>query len=561
MVTAVSPIAQPNNNIAAMLDIGKYVIGSKENQSSTTTGDTAALQQLLAGMNPEALQALVQNLFGQAAEQVPVLSAQYANATGSRVSNNSMLSQSLAQVNTTLAAAIANAVVQQQGQAVQAAGKIADSNKTQTQTKETGPGKPGRALATTVAGFGLNKIGKSQDAEKAKGAMDASPVPVNMDNATFPSGPIGSGIPQVGDLGAFNEGAQEIGNAIQTFANFDTGIDPLDFTGGEIGTAASIANNAASVDLGGFDFGGWEDFGFFKDGGRVGGRSSMRPGYADGGVVRNKPNFGPTQQMQTTHVAQPAPVAGKRRTGAGTSVDSGEGVGDSSGAVGGTAPNNVSVATAIANMSPFTVASIAANPSSLFMQIAIQTVKEALFGVPATTTTVLSQTPAQMPPAVSVDPNNPANPVAPMPPAVVDTEAFNVDTSFDAPDPAGAPAGADSGGGDGTGPSGPGDGAAPGDAYEDGGRVASKGKSPGGVTNVDGRKPAISKSATPAKKKQEGDGRFIRGGADASGAVDITAHIDEYVLPASTVDALGGAEVLDALVAATHTPTSGGTHG
>jgi hypothetical protein len=156
---------------------------SGTNVSSGTTshtGDTAGLEQILQQiLDPNNLQNLTASLFAKGAAQVPALTSQYANATGTRVGGNTMLSQSLAELNQTLAQSIAQAVVQQQQTGVQAATGIAQNKSTgtttgnqqttgqsagtenKTGTSTTGPKMGLKSLALPLAlGVGVNKLSK-----------------------------------------------------------------------------------------------------------------------------------------------------------------------------------------------------------------------------------------------------------------------------------------------------------------------------------------------------------------------------------------------------------------
>lgn len=511
----VSPINY-QSALPSIFDVGKYLAGSRSTEETRTTGDTDALSRILSTLDPVALEALVANLFSQGAAQVPGLTAQYANATGSRVNNNSMLGQSLAQLNQTLAQSISQAVVQQQGLQVQAAGKIADTNRLQTATKATKPGSLGRTLAPTVAGFALNRVGKAKDAP-----LEGS---INIDNsAQFGMAPE---FPQVGDLGAFNEGPVVGFNGIDTasavFGGFDSSL--FDFGAGAASFADTVGDLGAISDISDYtdEAGSFFDFFGFADGGRV----NKRPmGYADGGrVVRNRPNFGPQVPLDTTQALRLASQAHVARKKAAVSEGDAEGnVADSSGATAAAVAGGPGV---FANVSPFTAAAFPFAPfQTVANQLAIAFLT-ALFAPPATTVaeTISPEsvvTPAPMPPAISVDPDT-GVPVTSMPPApdpFGPEGPFGIDTGFDAPDPAGeAPAPSDAATDAGA-AGGAGDAA----AFSDGGRVKSKNR--------------------------------------ATDAVNINATVDEYVLPVDTVQALGGPKFLNAIVAATHTPIRGGTRG
>jgi len=580
---------QYQSPLPGILDLVKYGVGSKTTETARTTGDTDALSRLLSTLNPENLQALVANLFAQGAAQVPGLTSQYANATGTRVTNNSMLGSSLAQLNQTLAQSIAQAAVQQQQVAGQVAGKISDTNKTTTAEKTTSPGKPGAVLLPTLAGFGLNRLGKSMDAKVAQEAAAAAPFEgsINVDNSAQLGIPPIS--PSTGDLGAFNEGTPGAGLSF-SMGGFDSGIaegvNASSIVGGADASdlfAESVEDLGAASDVSDYlDFsGGAENLfsSFFKDGGRV-----KPTSYADGGQVRNKVNMGPRPATQSTgalQISQQQPTTARKKGNiAGQDVEGN--AGDTSGTGVGVAGNQGTIA-AIANMSPFAIANIAMNPMNAFTQFALFALNQALFAPESVATPVEVTTPAMMPPDIGID--DQGNPIAPMPPAVPSTfhefvDPFTIEVGVEdadsgvgvAPDADTGPAGAGTPGtgvGEGGPASGTGSGAdasadagssggdAGGDAYQDGGRVANKSST---LRNIRGEKPVQKGEARkPASKNNEN--RFIRGEDDSTGVVNVNAHADEYILPADTVLAMGGPKALDILVAATHAPASRGTNG
>jgi len=337
--------------LTALLQLIPYLGGTKTTTGATTgtTGTTGTslvtggnidplLQIFAQQSSPEALQALVADLFNQGAMQVPGLTAQFANATGSRVANNQMLAQSLAMLNSDLAKALGTAVVQNQANASQTAGKIAEATKTQqqtqtqnqqqqtNQTQSATPNVSGGDLAKyggaiTLGGTLLNKLGKSdafKDLFGMGGEATSPPAPVTLFPSVAPS--VGSGnfdLPGIDlsptylpapyaanaiDLGLSNSGPSAIVNAVSDIAS-----GAGDFSGGGAGDFA---------DLGGFfDFSSPTDYGSPADiaasyldlpdtGGGIFDTVSNFFGsfFADGGTVRpqirNIPDFGPIVRPQ-----------------------------------------------------------------------------------------------------------------------------------------------------------------------------------------------------------------------------------------------------------------------
>lgn len=378
-ITSNSPvagIAQPASAVPSILDLLKYIGGSKtttagsEAGNASTTGNTSGVNTQQGQTGPlEAiisqlsdsnnLANLVANLFSQGAAQVPGLTTQFANATGTRVDNNTMLGQSLAMLNQNIAQAIAQSVVQQQGTAATAAGKLADvnktntnnqataqqtsTNKTATQTATTQPASiakvAGSAGGVLLAGSLLNKLGSK---------APVSTAPIDISNANFPGLNIpaleGSFGPSVTDASApILVGGGTTDDAAGGFV--DDGAAGAAGAGDVADAGAAVADAGADVvanaDLSDVSdsFDASDIFGF-KHGGSV---PPMQPkvkinrtqpkGYADGGTVEGDPNqpiarnipfrgsplnAGAQQAVHFVLTPVPAggavdPVAGKRR--------------------------------------------------------------------------------------------------------------------------------------------------------------------------------------------------------------------------------------------------------
>lgn len=389
-----------------LLDFAKFLTGTKtsgsENVSGTqaTQGQTGPLEAILAQLSdPNGLTNLVQGLFAKGALQVPGLTAQYANATGTRTSNNAMLGQSLAQLNQSLASSIAEAVVQQQKVAADSAAKLADINKTSTTAKSgstVSTSKPnnlgtavGTGAGTVLGGTLINQLAKKFNLGGAnKDSADAtSSVPA------LPTDLSSSPAQGFGDATPLSVDASTIGNAetdtLPSFSGPD--LDPIDVPTND-GVDVSADSPAPDVspdvepDVGPEDVSFWDDFGdFFANGGIVlAHHSSMKgskggsgkggaaakasskyadggkvgnsiPNYADGGIIdssdtaplrRNAPNFGPAQQTASTAAINIKPSAsssvsaGKKKQDFSISQQSGDGpLGEESASNAATAPS------------------------------------------------------------------------------------------------------------------------------------------------------------------------------------------------------------------------------
>lgn len=211
-------------------------------ERSTTSANVDPLVALLAqmqGQTPQALEALVGQLFAQGAAKVPELTAQFANATGTRPSNNTMLAQSLAGLNSNLAQTIAQYAVQQQNVnnqiAATAGGKIVDATKsTATDSNKSVTENSGINLKNNPAlsmglplsllgGFLLNKYGKSQSSGDPG------------------SGPAGNaGVPSISGGDTVDVGASAA--APMFSGSFNPSLE-----GGQTGGAISIPISAPSI--------------------------------------------------------------------------------------------------------------------------------------------------------------------------------------------------------------------------------------------------------------------------------------------------------------------------
>lgn len=409
--TAARTPIQYQSSAPAMLDMLKYITGGKEKGSETgnvTTaqaGQTGPLEALLASLtDPNQLQNLVSSLFAQGAAQVPGLTTQYANATGTRTSNNSMLGSSLAQLNQTIAQSIANALVEQQKTAVGAAGKLADTNKVSTQNrnlqsqKVQSPGNPAAGILTSAGviagGKALNSMDKT--ASKAPAVVQENIGPGGQPMvfggpqiySDFPEASIDASnpqlfadIPMAGDAQALgvsdaaalsNVGSDfdtsAIGDTAGAFNNLDYTNDFADF--GDLSDLSSLFVDGGRASV------GWKPTHGYEDGGRV-----IPMKYADGGTVRNKPNMGnavpPLKQTALTFtpeatgmsnaVSQAATPSGsrKRQPGEPTTTDAGTGSGTSGTSAGFGNSSSIGMSSSMASaLAAAAIAGIAtANPA------------------------------------------------------------------------------------------------------------------------------------------------------------------------------------------------------
>lgn len=282
--TSVALKPAPADPLTGILDFSKYIGGQKQTVGGTgvsaTQGQTAPLEQLIATLSdPNNLAALVGNLFNQGAAQVPGLTSQFANATGTRTSNNTMLSQSLALLNQNILQAISSAVVDQQKTAVQGASNLAATNKTTTTSdNKTQVSKPndvrtaaGATAASVLTGNLLNHLGKTvlkpATTGKSAGAdttqqaaIDNAAAPLNFDIGTgngVAAAPSNEGIIQAQQSTGFSGDFSGAGQVDLSGTGFEDTSNLSDAT-----TAASTASDVSNAtdtsdsifNVGDFDF-------------------------------------------------------------------------------------------------------------------------------------------------------------------------------------------------------------------------------------------------------------------------------------------------------------------
>lgn len=341
-----APIQMDNSGLLAIMEAAKYLMGNAAtttggNTNTSTTGknvttsdaDLAALRQVFAQQSdPNGLMNEVLRMFDAAAQQVPVLTTQYANATGSRVSGNSALRDSLAVLNTDLARSIAQSVVQQQANASTTAGRIADATRSQTQTQEqqqvqqrapqvvtTKPATNPLLAAgvTTLGGWALNKYGKANPprtggaggnvesgdygagtaptaaaAEPTGIAFPAGATPQNMDFQI--DSPVVAPTPSVGvaQPTALNDFV-DIGGDLASGFGADLVDEAIDIGGSFV---PDLVDEGSSLIGDIFDFIGFADGGAVRHAPRIGSRRAVK-GYADGGEIEGYASGGEVLPM------------------------------------------------------------------------------------------------------------------------------------------------------------------------------------------------------------------------------------------------------------------------
>lgn len=267
MATASTPGPAPiayESPLPGLVNLLKYFGGENQRTENSGTGvnvqqgQTGALEAILAQMSaPGNLQNIVGQLFAQGAAQVPGLTAQFANATGSRVTNNSSLAQALALLQQNIAQSIAAAAVDQQKTVMTGAAELGKINKTNTETQTKSANQKTAAPSGTkdksiAALLGMTLLNKTGVGDKLKGIGAAIPSGGGSDGAALPN-------ISIGDAGFDGDILGGAGGSPDAFA-FDTPV--IDGSFNEVGSAFDSPQvfDAASELSGisgfeGFDFG------------------------------------------------------------------------------------------------------------------------------------------------------------------------------------------------------------------------------------------------------------------------------------------------------------------
>lgn len=247
-----------------------------QNTTTQNVANTQQLQQILAQLQGQDPQAMLQSIFAQAAGQMPGLQARYTNAIGGRTANNGALQASLEKLlaDTTMQAQQRLADQQLKNTQVQGdlASTIAKLNSRQVQTQGTDMGQAAKVIG------GLQMLGKLMDSSVGKKGMEFM-------DGLFSSGGDES-LTSAADAGMNFDFSGMLDSAGGSNAFLDQ--VGLDFSGdmfsgiGDLFSSSSDDLVGDVADSGGdfFDF----DWGF-KNGGLVG-RDNVQH-FAEGGVVRS----------------------------------------------------------------------------------------------------------------------------------------------------------------------------------------------------------------------------------------------------------------------------------
>lgn len=170
----VTASADPMATINAMLT----TLGGTK--TTTSPGNTAALEQIIAGMQAQNPAAMLQSIFQQAGAQIPGIQGALGRSVGARSGSNSAVNAALQKLlaSTTIAAQdqlVKQQLAQMQAQ-VPAAQAIAQTTQGTTQTKGTDLGEASKNLAIlqllSKSGI-LEKLGLGDAAKSMTGAVPA----------------------------------------------------------------------------------------------------------------------------------------------------------------------------------------------------------------------------------------------------------------------------------------------------------------------------------------------------------------------------------------------------
>ncbi len=264
---------------AQMLQVFQGLGGSKTSQGTTQTSGASpvalqGLEQILAQqmgqISPEGMRAMIEAVFKQGAEKVPVLATQFGQAAGARVGNNSPLMLANQGLQGELAKQAAMMLMQSQQNAGNTAAALANATRSQSTsqtTKQTPKSSMMQALPFLMANAGkFKKFLPGMEGEQSSSIFGTGmnqPVGVTNDGVGFsvPGGSVfggGGGSSPIDFGGSFDVGsgfdsAIDFGNSFDLAGNFDIG--------GDFGFDPDFGTG---TDFGSLDFGE-----FFADGGLV----------------------------------------------------------------------------------------------------------------------------------------------------------------------------------------------------------------------------------------------------------------------------------------------------
>lgn len=178
---ATAPIQAPADPLAGIASILQTLGGTR---TTTSAGDTGALQSVLAQLQGQDYTALLQGIFQQAAGQIPGLQAAYGNAVGARSGGNSAVQAALQALlqQTTLAAQQQIATQQNQNlqTQTQAASGIANATRGTTQRQGTDLGGAAKSLAVLQL---LSKLGQTDTGKQVFGDLFSGKPAANSQQA------------------------------------------------------------------------------------------------------------------------------------------------------------------------------------------------------------------------------------------------------------------------------------------------------------------------------------------------------------------------------------------
>lgn len=285
---AITPKQAPNQ----LMELLPLLLGEKTTSSQQATANTGPLQQVFAGaqqpMTPDLYQALIGSIFNTAAQQIPELTAAFANATGSRSSSNSGLALGLEQLRQRSGQEAAGKILDynqnQQRIAADAAGGIATATRGATSTQRQGTAT--NPLIPLVGGFALNQLDKRGFLDNPGAALSGISDGISSFFAPSTSGFDYAGLDSQMGFGSAVDSAPVFSNFNDSAGSFFGGAS--DLLGGVGGFFEDIGSGIGDF-FSGF---GFADGGTVKPqaGGMIPARANAPMAVADGATMGADPN-------------------------------------------------------------------------------------------------------------------------------------------------------------------------------------------------------------------------------------------------------------------------------
>lgn len=212
-------VTTPADPLAGLAALAQTLMGSKQT-TTTSPGDTAALQAVIGQLQAADYTQMLQSIFQQAQGAIPGIQRGMTSTIGARSGNNSAVAAAMQKLlqDTTIAAQkqIADQMLQNQQIQAQAGNAIATATRgtSQTMNKAGALGKAGSALGTGLTGYaGLQALAKMLGKEKVSDLLPnmsmtsspaltsptaAAPAAAVMDPMLYSASPMAAAEPAAG---------------------------------------------------------------------------------------------------------------------------------------------------------------------------------------------------------------------------------------------------------------------------------------------------------------------------------------------------------------------------